>query len=601
MPRPRNAQELVHWLEIGAGARFIRLAVAVLAAGVLSLTIAWKQFHGATSEATLLQADVGRQLARGQGCTTHVNYPQVVAFLNARGQRFDARQPYPELYQAPLYSLVVAGGLRLVPARWREELFHAPPTPPDGAPGDYFLLGLNVLLLWIAAVQVFHLTRRLFDARAAWVALGAFLVSVGIWQQTLAINGGPLLMVLLLAAFTLWERIERDREVAAAAGRSGPWLRLGGLGVVCGLLFLTEYAAGALVLVAIGYAATACAGRRRGWAAAAVAVGFLLCTGPWLARNVLLTGNPVALAAQNVALKAGDPTAEPARQRNLLTATLPEVDLRKLGNKTLTAVQETVKTRLWSGGAMWLVAFFAAGALYRFRSPPANRLRWTFVAALTVLVFAQAALNSGESERAVAGWAAPLIIVFGAGFFFVLLGSNETLRAWPRLCATVLLVAQSLPLLHDALEPRRLHFQYPPYFPGLFIGMRQELERRDHVQRFGIMADVPAGVAWYGDQRVWSQPGKLRDFFAITLEQPLAELLLTPRTLDRPFFSELAARPVEPGALGRPADLFGEWGRIYAGLFNGVLPQDFPLRAPQKLSENLYVLLNPALPPAAGK
>ena len=143
------------------------------------------------------------------------------------------------------------------------------------------------------------------------------------------------------------------------------------------------------------------------------------------------------------------------------------------------------------------------------------------------------------------------MIIFGAGFFSVLLGSNAVLSQWPKAWLTALIIVQALPLAHDALEPRQLHFQYPPYFPGLFMGMRQELERRDTVGRFGVMADVPAGVAWYGQQRVWAQPERLRDFYAITLEQPIGELLLTPRTLDRPFFSELDARPVEPAALGR--------------------------------------------------
>ncbi|HWA86633.1 MAG TPA: hypothetical protein VG710_10450, partial [Opitutus sp.] len=255
----------------------------------------------------------------------------------------------------------------------------------------------------------------------------------------------------------------------------------------------------------------------------------------------------------------------------------------------------------WSGGAMWLAAFFVAGWLYTFRSAVVNRLRWVFAAAFAVSLLAQAALNSGESERLATGWLAPLMIVFGAGFFFVLLGSNATLGRWPRLCAAVLLFAQALPLLHDVMEPRRLHFQYPPYFPGLFIGMRNELARRDHAGRFGVMADVPAGVAWYGSQRTWSQPEKLHDFYAITLEQPLGELLLTPHTLDRPFLSELEAKPVQPGSLRTMTDRFGEWGRVYAGLLTGVLPREFPLSVPQKLAENLYVMLNPALPPAAGK
>jgi hypothetical protein len=250
---------------------------------------------------------------------------------------------------------------------------------------------------------------------------------------------------------------------------------------------------------------------------------------------------------------------------------------------------------------MWLTAFFVSSWLYGFRSVVVNRLRWIFCAGFVVLLLAQSAFNSGESERLAAGWLAPVVMVFGAGFFFVLLGSNAVLREWPRLAAAALLVLQALPLVHDALEPRRLHFQYPPYFPGLFIGVRQELARRDHAGRFGVMGDVPAGMAWYAQQRAWSQPVKLRDFYAITLEQPLAALILTPRTLDRPFFSELEARPVEPDSLRRATNLFGEWGRIYAGLITGALPPEFPLGVPQKFSDNLYVLFNPALPPPRKK
>jgi len=405
-------------------------------------------------------------------------------------------------------------------------------------------------------------------------------------------------MVLALLAFWILARIEG--EEGAAVQLAPGWLAA--LGAVCGLLFLAEYSAGALVLVALGHVAWRFAGRARWTAFALVVAGFAVVTAPWVARNLALTGHPVALAAQNLALKSGDATAEPANQRALLTATLPEADLNKLGNKALTYLQENLKSRLWSGGGMWLTAFFVAGWLYVFRSATANRLRWTFTAAFAVLLVAQAVFNSGESERLVACWLAPLVMIFGAGFFFVLLGSNAVLGSWPRACAVALVVAQALPLVHDALEPRRLHFNYPPYFPGLFMGMRLELERRDNAGRFGVMADVPAGVAWYGRQRVWAQPAKLRDFYAVTLEQPIAELLLTPHTLDRPFFSELASRPAPPGATMPQADgRFGDWGRVYGGLFTGSLPAEFPLSVPQRLAENLYVLLNPAVPPVRGK
>ncbi len=599
MVPPRTAQEWIHWLEVGEGARGLR-RIAVLAATLaLSLLLARQQFHGPVTEATLAQADTARQLADGQGFTTLINYPQSAAVLQERGVRFDPATPYPELHQAPLYSMVIAAALKIVPAPTRAAWFSSTPVPPDGFAGDYFLLGLNLVLLWLAAWMTFDLGRRLFEPRVGWVAALALLLSMPIWQQTVMVNGTPLLMVVILAMFRCWHSVEAEAE--ASEGRRGPVLALGLLGGACGLLFLGEYSAGSLVLVALVYAALRFRARARWVAMTAVAVGFLAVTAPWIGRNVIVAGHPVALAAQNVALKSGDPTADPATIRATFSAEMPEVDLRKFGNKTLTSLQENIKSRLWSGGAMWLTAFFVAGWLYAFRAPVVNRLRWVFTAAFLVALVAQAALNSGESDRLAAVWLAPPMMIFGVGFFFVLLGSNPVLASWPRSVAAALLLLQALPLAHDALEPRRLHFQYPPYFPGLFQGMRQELERRGQVGKFGLMADVPAGLAWYGQTRAWAQPPRLRDFYALTLEQPIGQLLLTPRILDRPFFSELNARPILPGNLGGVANRFGEWGEIYAGLLTGNLPREFPLSGTQKLAENLYVLLNPALPPPRGK
>jgi len=62
-------------------------------------------------------------------------------------------------------------------------------------------------------------------------------------------------------------------------------------------MFLAEYSAGALVLVALGYAAWRFEGGARWTALALIALGFALVSGPWIARNVALTGHPVALAA----------------------------------------------------------------------------------------------------------------------------------------------------------------------------------------------------------------------------------------------------------------------------------------------------------------
>ncbi len=599
MSRPRTLQAVLHWAELGGGARWVRIAAVLAGIFALSLVVAWKQFRGPVSEMTLLQADTGRQLAAGLGFTTLVNFPQTAATLERRGLRFDPQRPYPELHHAPLYSIVIGGALWLLPDGKRAGLFASPPVAPDGFAGDYFLLGLNLVLLWLAAWQTFLLGRKLFEPRVGWLAALALLLSVAIWRETVAVNGVPLLMVLALAIFGVWTDIER--AATETAGPRGPVLELFLLGVLCALLLLAEYSAGALGLVALGYAAVRFRGSRRVLALVAIAAGFAVVSAPWLIRNVALTGHPMALAAHNVALKAGDPTAEPAQVRATLSAAVPELDLKKLANKTLTSLQENLRAKFWSGGALWFAAFFAVGWLYGFRGLVANRMRWFFTGSFAVLLVAQAAFNSGETERPVVVWLVPLVLIFGAAFFFVLLGSNVALSHWPRAAVAGLLFLQAFPLLRDALEPRRIHFQYPPYFPALFQGVRQDLERRGAAGRFGLMTDVPAGLAWYGHTRAWAQPPRLRDFHAIAAEQPIGELLLTPRVLDRPFFSELGARLVaRSGADAVPAR-FGEWGEVYAGLLTGRLPAEFPLGPPLRVAENLFVLQNPALPPLRGK
>ena len=141
MKRPLTIQAWIHWLETGRGARIVGWSALLLGGLALSLLVAWKQFEGPVNEATLRQADLGRQLANGEGFSSSVNYPQAHAYMETRGGGFEVDKPMPELYEAPLYSMVIAGSLRLFPESMREAFFAHAPMPPDGYGGDYFLLG----------------------------------------------------------------------------------------------------------------------------------------------------------------------------------------------------------------------------------------------------------------------------------------------------------------------------------------------------------------------------------------------------------------------------------------------------------------------------
>lgn len=585
----KSPQKLIHWLEQGRGARWVWRAALALGAVLLTLVYSWRQFHGIPSEFVMQQAIVGRQLAQGEGFTTLINYPQTYAVLRVRGIPFDERRPYPEVYHAPLYELTLAAAFVALP----ERIWKSRPNSPggdslDGWQPDYVVLIVNLVLFWIAIGLVWRLAGRLFDRRAAWLAALATTASVSLWQQTVAVNGLPLFLVLLLALFNVLAATEESLPEFPRANRR-LLLEAALLGVLSALLFLTEYSAGLVALVIGGYLAWRLQGSVR-WRILAMFGGiFLIAVSPWLVRNTLVAGHPLGLAWQNLALKAGDPTAEPAAQRTLATAEAPALSLNKLGNKGLGGIERNLQERLWSGGGFLLTAFFVAGLIYRFRHAPVNRVRWCFALVALTLLAGQPFLNSGESPRLPAHYLAPLIVVFGAGFFFVLIDSQAALSQHWKWAVAGLLVLQGLPLLRDGLEPKKIHFSFPPYFPSLFIELHHELDAR-FVPGTGVASDVPGGLAWYGRTRVWAKPERLRDLSQIIVEQNIGALLLTPVTLDRPFFTELAARKDDAISLTDT----GGWGGVYSGLVTRRMPAGFPLNLPpQKLTENMVLLMNP--------
>jgi len=501
-----------------------------------------------------------------------------------RGVPFSEKQAYPELHNAPLYALVLATAFTVLP----DSIWTHVPAPPNGWAPDYVVLGVNLVLFWVAVWLVWRLAKKLFDERAAWVAALATAGSVALWQQTVTLTGLPVFLVLMLAGFNVLAGLEAAWTDHPALPRRVR-LRLAWLGALGGLLFLTEYSGGLVALVFGGYLVLRLGRAARLPALGIFVAGFVLVAAPWLARNTLVAGHPFGLAWQNLALKADDPTASPAAQRTFASTEAPGLELNKLGNKGLTGMERNLQERIWSGGGLMLTAFFIAGLAYQFRHGPVNRLRGCFGVVLLVLLAAQPFFNSGESPRLPAYYLAPLIIVFGAGFFLVLVDSQPRLALLWRWAAAALLLLQCLPLLRDCLEPRKIHFHYPPYFPNLFMELRKDMGTR-FLPGTGVATDVPAGTAWYGRVRVWAKPERLKDFSRIIVEQNIGALLLTPVTLDRPFFTELAARSGDTISLHDT----GGWGGVYAGLVTRRMPPGFPLSLPpQKLTENMVLLVNP--------
>ncbi len=139
-----------------------------------------------------------------------------------------------------------------------------------------------------AALLVALTARRLGSARAGWFAAAAYLTTP--WIVVVAVTPfveGPL---CALHAALIWA-VARAWGEDQAATRVGLWAVVGAL---AGGALGCKYPAMVSAVVPAGGLAIAAARGRRSWSIAlAFGLGLTLTAGPWLARNLADTGNPV--------------------------------------------------------------------------------------------------------------------------------------------------------------------------------------------------------------------------------------------------------------------------------------------------------------------
>ncbi|WP_309383468.1 ArnT family glycosyltransferase [Cerasicoccus frondis] len=592
-------QRFVHWLEEGRGDTLLRIITATLFVILCSFYLSGKRYLGPNNERVLETAVLAQSIADGKGFTTPVWHPQAVRLMEVRnGWTFSTDATLPDLYTAPGYPLVVGLALKALPDDFRAWLEDEPNRTYYLA--DFFLLAVSLFFFWANLALIAVLTKQIFGARAAWLAVAGYLVSAGVWDGVFSVNCGMMLSFLCLLLMLVALGFERS---------SGPkaWLWPVLAGLLCGALFLTDYPAG-LILGPVGlYFAIRFwlrSSKPHRWLAALgslilVGLCFAAVTTPWLMHNLELTGNPLALAGQQIGWKAGDPTAEPENFRQQFHPSTAPIQLRKLINKGLDGMGSALRGDLWQGGGLLFVGFFLASLFYQFQRGSTNALRWLALALIAAVTIGGPFLDSGESPIVPGYWLAPLFIIFGAGFFFVMMESAHGISPWKkRIWIGAVLLLQALPVLHWVLQPGvRGHFSFPPYAPTVFRALKVGMVEKFY-PGYGVMSDSPAGLAWYGQITTWGQPNQMREFAAIIERQPMGALVLTPNRLDQPFYAELlrsdGATPTKDAAWS-----YG-WGALYHGLAAGRTPAFFPLQKPVRIWDNIYVCLDTrAYPPGS--
>jgi len=506
-------QWLIHAFEQGSIAVWVRrlLLTALLAA----VAAAWftVKFNGFNDPDAMDQAQIGRQLASGQGYSTLYARPLALHLMLTRTGQI--RQPLPEANQAPLGPALNAAILR------------AAGTAPGFAPGVVVSPGERAIaaggFLFFAAslVLVFFIGRRLFDPQLALLGTGLIAVMDLFWRFSFSglpqmamlffFNGALLALLAALGAQDTGRTLRAQLWTVLAAAL----LSVAALGH--GLVLWTFPAFWLFATIMI----------RPHWPAAlATPVVFVAPLLPWAWLNWRAVRHPLGVpfyelyrthGTEALAWSADFEPLLRLRWRDLLANTA----------ENLVAQFDGFASAI--GGNFVAAAFFLAVFLHVFRRWEAAQFRWAVLLMWLGAMVGMAVFGTGAavSVNQLHILFLPVMTFYGLAFLLVLWSRLELNQPLLRAVFLVLIYAViAIPLLSSLLAtPKRVN--WPPYLPPLVVRFAEWLEPGE-----AMAADIPWASAWYAGRTSLLLPESIEQFEVIAVEgflgKPLVGIYLTP-------------------------------------------------------------------------
>ncbi len=550
-------QNLIHQMEVGAGSRYLR--TIGLAMGVVALVFLYdlRAYRNFAAPEAMDAAQLARNLSDGHGYTTQFIRPFSLYLVQRHNESRNPATltnpapdwamiktvPHPDLANPPVYPLLLAGLMKVLPFNYPVNLKSALWSNNGGFwwyQPDFLIALINQLLLLVVAVLTFLLGKKMFDSNVAWLSAVLVLGCEMLWRFSASGLSTMLLLVIFLGLTLLLLEIERcGREPVPPAGR------LLGLAVAAGLLTgigaLTRYAFGWIICPVALFLVLFSGPRNVRHLLAALAV-FAVVLAPWIVRNEAVSGT--AFGTAGYAVFEGTSVFP---RFNLERSIHPDFNgnwLAQFLQKFLGNLRENLTTDLLKSGATWAGGLFFAGLFLGFRNPGARRLRYFLLMCLGVFILMQSLGRTQLSEQSpvinsenLLVLLVPLVFIFGGSFFFTLLDQMTLPLIQLRYAVIVGFVALCcLPLTFALLLPPKTGpVVYPPYYPPEIQQIAGWMKPDELT-----MSDAPWAVAWYGDrQSVWLTLDWQDDFNAINKNmKPLKALYLTSLTMDGKYVSD---------------------------------------------------------------
>ncbi len=556
-------QEIIHWLEIGQGARVLRNLVGLLCLLTLTFWYDFYQFRNFSAPEAMEAAQLARNLSRGEGFTTQVVRPLAIQLVeDAEG--VDARlgrKPPPDLFNPPAYPLLLAGWMKLLPFRYDigDHFWQYQP--------ELLIAILNQLLLFFSAWLLYRLTKRLIGGDIGVLVAVVLLTSQLLWQ--FSVSGLSTILLIALVTGLMWVLVLLEEAARSGTRRRWWFVRWGALaGLLLGLAGLTRYAA-LVLIVPVTLFALLFLGRRTAVVLAMTWVTCAVVVTPWLVRNYHVSGTLFGIPGYAIyqdTTRFPDTRLERSTQPDLAVVQNQDF-IRKVGE----GLRQVLSDDLLRLGGSWVGAFFLVGLLGQYRNPALNRLRVFLLLSLAALGLAQSLGRTHLSTDSphintenLLVLLTPGVFLLGAAFYAWLLDRFDLpFPEFRHVLSTLVAIGAAAPLLAGFLPPRSIPIVYPPYYPPYLQEASQFLKPNEL-----LMSDMPWATAWYGDRRsVWTPLDYGKSFFAINDDQQVVSaVLLSPLSTDAQFRRQILQ------------DRDYDWSRLAVEVFVRTnVPTGFPL------------------------
>jgi len=587
-------QGVIHRLEVGAGSRYLRVALTLLAVLLLAGLYDLLCFRNLSTEEAMDSAQLARNLAQGKSYTTqfvrpfslylfsrHYKETHGVPDLGSNPDQGQIRTNHPDIANAPVYPIVLAGLMKVLPFH-----YEVPAKSPRYQP-DFLIAVFNQVLFFMVVLLVFLLARRLFDPTvASWSALLLFGTEL-LWR--FSVSGLSTMLLLLIFVGLLWSLAWLDHEIREPRWGMGAVFGLAALaGVLTGIGCLTRYSFGWLILPVMLFLLLF-TGRRRVLLAGISLLAFVLVLAPWVGRNINVSGHPFGIAGYAI-----DETTYLYPEHRLERSLEPDLKPPSVSAyvyKLTNNARRLVSSDLPKLGGTWVSAFFLVGLLVGMRNPEAGRLRYFALACLVILLLVQALGHTQLSEDSpelnsenLLVLLTPVVIMYGVSLFSLLVDQVDLPI---RELRYALLGGAGglfcLPLILAFFPPHQSPVSFPPYFPPSVQQTADQWTTKDEL----IMSDIPWATAWYGRRQcVWLTANGLTEFYTINdLHKPIQEIYFSPVTLNAMSAGQLSKQVSNSSWDSFVLDVVAR-----THLEIGGVPKGFPLAHPHPGWPSCFVL-----------